>query len=145
MSKRIELRVTPLSRPDLFEVIQPRDVKLGDIFQGTKGRRAREKWYQNTTGQACVESHRTYYRPKATAASALGITMPRFGERLDGSIKEPKPGDHAPVEQEEREVAGETAMEAAAGDTVPILTMTWSINLPGLKRLIDEVEKLDIG
>lgn len=151
MSRRIELRVTPLSRPDLFTVIKPSEVKLGNIYQGKKNRR---KWYQNTTGQACVESDRTYYRPNAPAMNALGITMPKLGERLDGTIKKPDPVAHQPAEQEEHEqpqrqvrsdenvVSGPMAV---SGENVPILTMTWSLNMAGLKRLIDEARKLDLS
>jgi hypothetical protein len=60
MSKRINLDQTPISHPDMFDRVDPDDVKPGDIFQGTRNS---SKWYKNENKED-AEDWREYFRRK---------------------------------------------------------------------------------
>lgn len=113
MSKRIELIQTPLSHPELFVRIDPDDVRLGDIFQGTRNPL---KWYENEKKED-VEDWREYFRP---TSGRLESTSPlRSDYEAEGAV--PADGDD---------------------DGVVIMTLTWTVSKAGIKRLADVVQDI---
>lgn len=58
---------TPKSHPELFVSVKPKDVRKGDIFQGTKDPK---KWFHSEGGHA-IDSFRKYWRRKPVKAVAI--------------------------------------------------------------------------
>lgn len=149
MSQRANISQTPETSPSLFKRVAHSEVAVGDVYKGLRRSRRGPKWYANTEGQDCVDTHRQYYRPLTPIPShQLG---PVLVKKSTGRVPEPAPagqsagGVAGQTQQSDPHAAGGTCAAAPMEedddeDSIPLFTV--SVTKAGIEaflRLLDSI------
>lgn len=143
MSQRANISQTPETNPSLFRRVAHSEVAVGDVYKGLRRSRRGPKWYANTEGQDCVDTHRQYFRPLTPIPSHL--LGPVLVKKSTGRVPEPAPAGQAggvagQAQSSDPHAAGGTCaaalMEEEEDEDESIQLFTISVSKAGLAALM---------